>query len=237
MDHLQLSVIIPAYNEDARLGPSLELLVAYLQSRPYASEIIVVDDGSTDKTVQVAHEKLQKIRHKIIENAANHGKGYVVRQGMLLGEGKYLLFSDADLSTPIEEVERFMRLMDEKDVDGVIGSRSLAASQVEIHQPKIRELMGKVFNWLARSLCFQGYHDSQCGFKCFRSAAAKSLFGAQKLHGFSFDVEILYLAQKQGLKILEEPVVWRNSFQSKVRWTDPLKMFGDLLKIRWLHRS
>jgi dolichyl-phosphate beta-glucosyltransferase len=235
--NLKLSVVIPAYNEEKRIGQSLEQVVEFLSRQKYSSEIIVADDGSSDKTIETCEKVLKNFPHKLVRNPTNHGKGYVVRQGMMMSEGEYVLFTDADLSTPINEITRFMQFHSD-GYDVVIGSRALKDSKIEIRQNWMREAMGKIFNFFARMISFKGIHDSQCGFKCFTKKAAKDLFASQKLEGFSFDVEILYLAQKKGYKIMEAPVLWRNSFQSRVQiLSDPLEMFIDLLRIRWLHRT
>ncbi|MFH0983957.1 MAG: dolichyl-phosphate beta-glucosyltransferase [Candidatus Omnitrophota bacterium] len=230
-----LSVVIPAYNEELRLPQTLASVVAFLQSQPYASEIVVSDDGSQDRTIPLAEELLKDFPHQILKVPRNRGKGHAVRQGMLAATGDYVLFMDADLSTPIEEVNGFLERL-EKDQDVVIGSRALPDSRVEIHQNFFRESMGKVFNFIAQRWAFKGVQDSQCGFKCFRRESARKLFGLQKLDGFSFDVEIVYLAQKHGFRLLELPVTWRNSTQSRVQvFRDPLVMFWDVLRIRSLH--
>ena len=232
---VHLSVVIPAYNEEKRLPQSLGTVLDFLKNQSYESEIIVSDDGSQDRTVALAKELLKEFPHQILVTPQNRGKGHAVRQGMLAAAGEYILFTDADLSTPIEEVSRFLSHL-EKDQDVVIGSRALPGSQVEIHQNFLRETMGKIFNQIALLWTFRGIHDSQCGFKCFRRAAARELFNAQKLDGFSFDVEIVYLAQKSGYRLLELPVVWRNSPQSRVQvLRDPFQMFWDVLRIRSLH--
>ena len=230
-----LSVVIPTYNEEKRLSQTLETVLAFLKKQSYGSEVIVSDDGSRDRTVAIAKELLNGFPHQVLIAPQNRGKGHAVRQGMLTATGNYVLFTDADLSTPIEEVTRFLALL-ERDQDVVIGSRALPDSQVEIHQDLLRETMGKVFNLVAQIFVFKGIHDSQCGFKCFRREVAQKLFGLQKLDGFSFDVEIVYLAQKFGFRLLELPVIWRNSAQSRVQvFRDPLMMFWDVLRIRSLH--
>lgn len=232
-----LSVIIPTFNEEKRLPQSLDVILFFLKSQNYESEIIISDDGSQDHTVQAAQEKLKNFRHLILTETKNRGKGHAVRQGMLAAAGQYLLFSDADLSTPIEEVNRFLGYL-EKDFDVVIGSRALPESQVVIHQTVLRETMGRVFNLLARLLSFHDVRDSQCGFKCFRYRVAQEIFRLQRLDGFSFDSEIVYLVQKKGFRLLEAPVTWKNSAQTRVRLlSDPIKMLLDLFKIRWLHRN
>ncbi len=232
-----LSVVIPAYNEALRLPKTLDTVLAYLKAQSYGSEIIVSDDGSRDGTAALAEAKLAGFPHRVLVTARNRGKGHAVRQGMLAAEGRYVLFTDADLSTPITEVSRFLEVL-QSDGDIAIGSRALPDSQVEVHQNFLRETMGKVFNRIAQRWAFKGIRDSQCGFKCFRKDAARRLFAEQKLDGFSFDVEIVFLAQKFGYRVLELPVVWRNSAQSRVQvLSDPLKMFWDVLRIRKLHAS
>jgi dolichyl-phosphate beta-glucosyltransferase len=232
---IYLSVVIPAYNEAERLPQTLDSILDFLKQQPYDSEIVVSDDGSSDRTVQVAEEKLRDFPHQILKTPQNRGKGHAVRQGMLAANGEFILFTDADLSTPISEVSRFIAHL-VKGQDVTIGSRALSGSQVEIHQNFLREAMGKIFNLIAQLWAFRGIHDSQCGFKCFRRAAARGLFSEQKLDGFSFDVEVVYLAQKHGYRILELPVVWRNSPKSRVQvFRDPFLMFRDVLRIRKLH--
>lgn len=232
---LHLSVVIPAFNEEKRLPQSLHSILTYLKKQPYASEIIISDDGSEDRTAALAKELLKEFPHQILMTPQNRGKGHAVRQGMLAANGDYVLFTDADLSTPIEEASRFLERL-EKDQDVVIASRDLPDSRVEVHQNFFREAMGKVFNRIACFFAFKGIRDSQCGFKGFRKEVAHKLFGMQKLDGFSFDVEILFLAQKHGYRILELPVIWRNSAQSRVQvLRDPLLMFCDVLRIRRLH--
>ena len=230
-----LSVVIPAYNEEERLPQSLAAVLGFLKKQSYGSEIIVSDDGSQDRTVELAKEILKEFPHQVLVTLQNRGKGHAVRQGVLAAKGDYILFTDADLSTPIEEVSKFLACL-EKDQDVVIGSRALPDSQVKIRQNFFRETMGKVFNLIAQRFAFKGVHDSQCGFKCFRREAAHKLFSLQKLDGFSFDVEIVYLAQKLGFRLLELPVIWRNSAQSRVQvLRDPLVMFWDVLRIRSIH--
>ncbi len=235
---IYLSVVIPAYNEEARIGATLGAIIHYLKKQRYDSEIIVSDDGSKDQTVSVAREKLRGFPHQVLLAPENQGKGSAVRRGMLSAKGEYVLFTDADLSTPIEEVKKFIEFHEQNNYDVIIGSRALPESNVEIHQDWKRELMGRVFNFFVSLLAFRGILDSQCGFKSFNRNAAKELFSNQKLEGFSFDVEIIYLAKQSGYKVLEAPVTWRNSTQTRVRlFKDPILMFWDLLKIRWLHRN
>lgn len=235
--NVHLSVVVPAYNEEKRLPETLKKIKSFLKSRAFQSEIIVVDDGSSDRTAEIAEAELADFSGSVLRNPGNKGKGYSVRSGMLEAGGKYILFSDADLSTPIEEVESFLKIL-EGGTDIVIGSRALEESAVQVRQNFLRELMGKTFNRMARLLTFRGVKDSQCGFKIFTQKSARDLFSRQTLDGFGFDVELVYLAQKLGYKIVEQPVVWRNAAGSRVRIvSDSLNMFLDLLRIRWAHRA
>lgn len=238
MSDYLLSVVIPAYNEEKRIGPTLQNILDYLSKQNYKWELIVSDDGSNDQTVNLSRGLLKDIPYaRVIEAPRNEGKGSAVRRGMLAAKGKYVLFSDADLSTPIEEWDQFFQYHS-KGFDIVIGSRGLQSSNIEIHQGIIRETMGRTFNAIARIVAFKGINDSQCGFKSFTQESAQRLFKLQKLNGFSFDVELMFLAQKLSYKIYEAPVTWRNSEQTRVKiFSDPIKMFADVLKIRWLHRS
>ena len=236
MDEIYLSVVIPVYNEGKRIGKTLDQVLVFLRSQAYRSEIIVVDDGSRDDSVRIAQEKLKGFPNRLLLSERNRGKGHAVRRGMLEASGQFVLFTDADLSVPIEGVKEFLEPL-KGGYDYVLGSRALANSRVEIHQSFLREGMGKIFNRIARLFTFRGIRDSQCGFKCFTRKAAQDLFSRQRLDGFCFDAEIIYLAQKSGYRILEAPVMWRNSPQSRVKiFRDPLFMFWDLLRIRWMHR-
>lgn len=233
---MDLSIIIPAYNEERRLGATLTTIVAYLQQQPYSAEIIVVDDGSEDATARVVAPLCgDKSRVRLLRNNRNRGKGFSVRKGFLHAKGKYLLFSDADLSTPIVEVERLMeRLRSGSDV--AIGSRALPASRVEIRQPWYRENMGRLFNLLVQALVVRGIQDTQCGFKCFTREAARDICRRMTRERFAFDVEMLYLARVMDYRVAEVPIVWRNSAETKVNAIrDSASMFADLVRIRWSH--
>ncbi|MSR76848.1 MAG: glycosyltransferase family 2 protein [Candidatus Omnitrophica bacterium] len=233
---IHLSIIVPFYNEENRLRLSLPLILAFIRQQPFVTELILSNDGSTDHSMAVVSEILKNESYRVLSEPVNQGKGNAVKRGMLAAQGRYVLFSDADLSTPLEEILRFIPYFD-KGYDIVIGSRSLASSKVEVHQNALRELMGRVFNLSAQCLTFKNIRDSQCGFKCFTQSAARALFSLQQIPGFAFDAEILYLAQKMGYRIQEEPVLWRNETQSRVKlFSDPIKMFWDLLRIRWIHR-
>jgi len=231
-----LSVVIPAYNEENRIGLTLPTVVSFLKAQKFVSEVVFVDDGSHDKTVSVAEKCLREQPHQIILNKQNQGKGSAVKKGMLAAKGVYRLFTDADLSTPIETVIDFIEDL-KSNCDVAVGSRALRDSDVAVRQSIWRESMGRIYNLLARMFAFHNISDSQCGFKCFKGEAAETLFSLQKLQRFSFDAEIIYLAQKQGYKVLEKPVTWRNSPQSRVNVIkDSLNMFVDLIRIRWIHR-
>ena len=231
---MHLSVIIPAYNEEQRIDQTLRAVHAYLRRQPYAAEIIVVDDGSQDGTVSAVRAREGWLTPvSVLQHGRNRGKGFSVRQGFLHARGEYLLFSDADLSTPIEEVEKLFAALREP-CDIAIGSRALQGSRVEVHQPWYREYMGRLFNVFAQALVVPGIRDTQCGFKCFRRDAALAICQRMAAEGFGFDVEMLYLARRLGYRVREVPVVWRNSPQTRVHvWRDSVAMMGDLWRIRW----
>ena len=231
---VHLSVVIPAYNEEERLGETLGRISRYLDSRGMTYEIIVVDDGSTDGTTKVAesHPNPQLV---VARNERNLGKGAAVRKGVLQSLGNLLLICDADLSTPIEDLEKLETHIPPFDL--ALGSRSIQGSQVEVHQPFYREFMGRSFNLLIRCLGVRGVRDTQCGFKLLRGETARTVFKELSTRGFAFDVELVWLAQRAGLKVQEVGVVWRDSPNSKVRvWIDPLKMLLDIARFRWRHR-
>lgn len=232
-DDIFLSVVIPAFNEAARIGPTIEKISAFLERKDYVSEIVVVDDGSTDGTVDVAGEAIEdRFPGKVISNTQNRGKGYTVREGVLASEGRFVLFTDADLSTPIEEYDKLLGWMDE-GYDVAIGSRALPDSDVQVPQSFLREKMGKTFNWLVRHFVLPGIQDTQCGFKLFRKEAARDVFSRLQIHGFGFDVEALVLCEELGYRVREVPVIWRNSPPSRVRlFGSSLAMLGDLWRIR-----
>ena len=222
-----LSVVIPAYNEQARLPPTLDRLRAYLGQGPMAYEIVVVDDGSSDKTSDVA----RAAGATVVRNDTNRGKGFAARRGMLLARGARRLMTDADLSTPIEDLPHLMARLDE-GYDVAIGSRALPASNVEVRQSPYREVMGRLFNLCVRVLAVPGLHDTQCGFKLFTAAAAERSFEPAQLDGFSFDVETLFIARRRGLRIAEVPVTWRNDTASRVGSLNGFRAFLDLGRIR-----
>ena len=231
---LESTVVIPAYNEEPRIGATLVAVTQYLAGTGRPFEAIVVDDGSTDATARIVQETAAgNPSIRLLRNRGNRGKGYGVRRGMLAGRGRLLLFSDADLSTPIEEIEKLQAAI-EGGYDIAIASRGLAESELEIRQPWWRERMGKAFGWLMRRLVLPDIRDSQCGFKLFTREASETVFSRLRVEGFAFDVEALAIARRHGLKIAEVPVRWRHAPQSKVQAIrSPLSMLFDLLRIRW----
>lgn len=234
MSDIFLSVVVPAYNEEARLVPSLEKIARYLRRQPYAHEVIVVSDGSRDGTAAAALRfRPEGFPLSVIDRKENRGKGYTVREGVAAARGKFVLFSDADLSTPIEEVEKLLPFF-QQGCEVVIASRSLKTSEILVRQPWHRQLMGKVFNRIVRVFAVPGVIDTQCGFKCFSRRAVEEIFPLCRVDGFAFDVEILYLARKRGLKIREVPVRWIDSPRSTVSpLRDSARMFREVLALRW----
>ncbi len=235
---MDLSLIIPAYNEERRIGATLKRVLDYLQNRKESFEILVVDDGSVDNTQEVVKFFVEHYPRqvKLLSHTGNRGKGYSVKQGVAAAAGEVILFSDADLSTPIEEAEKLSRYLKE-NYDIAIGSRALPESQVIVHQPWYRENMGQFFNLLVQALIFPGIKDTQCGFKVYKNKVAKELFAQSQIEGFAFDVEILFLARKAHYRVKEVPVNWINSPQSKVHpLRDSARMFWELLKIRSRHK-
>jgi dolichyl-phosphate beta-glucosyltransferase len=224
----EVSIVIPAYNEEARLPRTIQRVKAFLDGRPH--EIVVVDDGSRDRTV-VAAQDVAGPGLVLVRNEENRGKGHAVRRGMLAARGERRLFSDADLSTPIEELGRLEACLDVGH-DVAIGSRAMRGARVEVRQPWYRENVGRAFNVFVRALALPGLRDTQCGFKLFSARAADAVFGAARLDGFSFDVEALYIARQLGYRIAEVPVVWRNDAATRVGLLGGFQAFPDLLRIR-----
>jgi len=233
-ESVYLSVVIPAFEEASRIGPTLERVHAYLRDQPFESEVLVVVDGGRDGTLELVREATADWpAWRVLDNGANRGKGFSVRRGMLAAGGRYLLFSDADLSTPIGEVERLIAAL-EAGGDIAVGSRALATSDVRVRQAWWRQSMGRIFNRIVRLVAVPGIHDTQCGFKCFRREAARRIFPRQRATGFSFDVELLWLARKLGYGVVEVPVTWVNDPSSRVHPVrDSLRMLADLLRLRY----
>lgn len=237
---MKLSVIIPAYNELERLPGTLKDANAWLMEHlAHDFEILVVDDGSSDDTCKSVRQLMNEMPElSLIEQIQNKGKGAAVRRGMLAAKGDIHVFMDADHSTRVREIERvFASLETQPEKEVIIASRQHPDSDISQHQSWLRERMGKSFNLLMRLATGIDMPDTQCGFKAFTAKASQQIFSAQKLDGFSFDVEVLFLAARMGYHVAEIPVEWVNEPNSKVRMLiDPLKMFADILKIRRLHR-
>lgn len=231
MNSPDLTVIIPAYNEAARIGPTIERVLAYLGNRN--AEVIVVDDGSRDATsAEVVRFGGRETPVRLLRHARNQGKGAAVRAGILEARGKILLVSDADLSTPIEDVEKLEQALC-NGADVAVGSRELSQSKILLQQPWHRRLMGRVFNLVVQLILGLRIRDTQCGFKLFRASEARALFEPLEILRMSFDVEILCRAASRGLRIREVPVRWDDSPSSRVRLLlDPVEMFWDVWKIR-----
>ena len=235
---MDLSVVIPAYDEERRIGPTLERIVAYLRRRGSTSEILVVADGCRDRTVDVVKGiGTEGFPLRVLDSGVNHGKGRCVRRGMLAARGTLRLFTDADLSTPIEELERLAGAI-AAGHDVAIGSRRLPESRVDVPQPWWRRAMGWGFNWCVQHLAVPGIADTQCGFKLFSADAARQIFSRQRIDEFGFDVEVLWIARKLGLRVAEVPVTWLDDPDSKVRpVSDAWRMLVDLQRIRRADRE
>jgi dolichyl-phosphate beta-glucosyltransferase len=233
MAEIFLSVIIPAYNEEKRLPKTLREISDYLRKQNFESEIIVVSDGSTDRTCEVVEGAKSEIKNlELICEKINRGKGYGVKIGMLNAKGKYRLFTDADNSTPISEIEKFWPEF-EKGADIVIASRDIKGAILDPPQPLFRRFVGEVFKYLRKIIVgLWEIQDTQCGFKCFKGEVAEKIFPKCEIERFAFDPEILLIAKKMGFKIKEVPVYWKNDLQSKVKFKSMVKMLIDLFKIR-----
>ena len=227
-----LSVVIPTYNEEQRISLTLQSVVKHLNSKEYEWEIIVVDDGSSDRTISIVEAmsgmdsgiKLLSLEHR--------GKGFVVKQGMLYARGKYRFVADADLSMSIDQLDRFLP-PNQIDADIVIGSRETDGSK-RVGEPMKRHLLGRCFNLMVRLIVLKGIQDTQCGFKCFKGETADKIFPLQTANGFSFDVEILFIAQKMGIGIKELGICWSYNEGSKIRLLkDSMSMLKDLCLVRW----
>jgi dolichyl-phosphate beta-glucosyltransferase len=228
------SIVIPAYNEATRLGPTLEAVLDYLKSQPWNSEIIVVDDGSRDDTVKVVEEvALKNPAVHLLRNETNRGKGYSVLNGMKHASGDVIAFSDADLSAPIEELPKLLdALKDGADV--AIGSRWVPGSLQTQRQSLLRQLMGRIFNLCLRMILGLHFRDTQCGFKAFTRRAAQAIVQKQQIERWGFDPEILFIARKFGYRIVEIPVEWGHKDGSRIQpIADGLRMFQEMLRIRW----
>ena len=235
----QLSLIIPCYEEERRLPASLARIEEYLEASGRTYEILVVDDGSTDGTARVAEAAAERnSRIRVLRYERNEGKGYAVRYGAAEASGEWVLFSDADLSTPIEQLEKFIPYLDQ-GFDVVIGSRALAESDLRVRQPWWRERAGRLMNVCIRCASGLPFPDTQCGFKLFTRRAARDIFPQLTVNRWVFDVEILVLARKLGYQVRDVPVTWINSGESRVRLSHSVNILRELIQIRlhWLRRQ
>jgi glycosyltransferase involved in cell wall biosynthesis len=229
------SIVIPCFNEEARIGQTLRLTVDYLAANAPDSELIVVNDGSTDATGAIARERLNcaQIAARLLENFPNRGKGAAVRSGLLAARRPIGLFSDADLSTPLEEIPKLIAPLATDEVDIAFGSRALDRSLIGVHQPWRREQAGRIFNLLVRIATGLAFWDTQCGFKAFHLDACRQILEMARINGFAFDVELLYLADRAGLRIREVPVRWNHAEGSKVSFfRDSARMLREVIALR-----
>lgn len=234
MSDIRLSIIFPAHNEEQRLPATLETTIAFLNEQSYTSEIIVVENGSTDRTLEIALAYQVRFPRLKVIHEDGKGKGLAVRRGMLEAAGDYRFICDVDLSMPIQEVNRFFPpALPAEQSQIVIASRE-SPGAVRYEEPEIRHIIGRIFNLLVRVLALPGLNDSQCGFKCFSRRAAEEIFPRQTILGWTFDVEVLYIARRKGYSITEIPIPWTYFPHSKIHVVrDSVQMFFDLLTIRW----
>lgn len=232
-----ISIIIPAYNEEKRLPATLERVICSLKRGEWSfAEILVVDDGSVDGTVQAAERlRIEYPALRVLCNPGNRGKGYAVRHGMLECRGEWALFTDADLSAPIEELEKLWQAAEDSSVQVAVGSRALDRNLIGIHQSWFRENAGRLFNLVMRLITGLPFRDTQCGFKLFEVRAAREIFRRQLLDGFGFDVEVLFIAGRLGYRAVEVPVKWNDVQGTKVSALRGLAAFLDPLRVRWNH--
>ena len=231
----ELSLIIPAYNEEARLPATLRRIAEYVRASNRPTEVIVVDDGSRDRTAEVARSFVSEIPSlRMVSNGVNRGKGFSVRRGALEARGRIVLFTDADLSAPIEEADKLLAALSGAQAEVAIGSRALDRSLIEVHESPFREFAGIIFNKIVRICLFLPFVDTQCGFKAFLRERCRILFEQQRIERFGFDPELLFLARRHGLRAVEIPVRWAHSPATRVHMVrDSLLMFLEVLQIRW----
>lgn len=228
-----LSIVIPAHNEETRLPPSLAQINAYLQRQDYSFEVIIVENGSADRTFEIAKEFADAYSHiRVIQSPDNlRGKGLAVKQGMLAANGEWRFICDADLSMRIEDIARFLPPAS-AGCDVIIASREATGAQ-RVNEPEYRHMIGRINNWIIKLAALDDFEDTQCGFKMFRRSAALDLFGVQKMNGIGFDVELLYIAKRRGYKIKEVPITWYYDPYSTMRlWDDSVNMLREIGEIR-----
>lgn len=228
---MNLSVIIPCYNEENRIGNTLERINSYLKDQTYEYEIIVVVNGSTDKTEEIVHEFSRRIPFIVLINEKERGKGRAVKRGMLYAKGKYRLFTDADNSTDISQVDKLLESA-QNGYDVVISSRKISGAVIKKYQPPKRALLGKIFSFLVGIVVPLKIKDTQNGFKLFSKEAAEKIFPKQTILHYAFDIEVLALAKIFNFKIKEVPIIWRNDDRSKVKFKDMIKMILEVIQIR-----
>ena len=229
---MEISVVIPAFNEEKKLELSLQKIIQYLEKNFENYEILVIDDGSKDNTPEII-QKYKEKKVRMIQNPKNMGKGFSVKLGMINTKYDPLLFTDADLATPIEETEKFLAAINE-GYNVIIASRNLENSKIEVEQPKYRQVLGKGFPFIVKTFLIADFKDTQCGFKMFTKEAAKKIFPRQTIQGWAFDVEIIFIAQELGYKIKELPVTWVDKGDSKLSpIKDSFKMFNEIIKIKY----
>ena len=224
-------MVVPAYNEEARIGRTLDQIAAYLGGRTFTWEVLVVDDGSVDRTREIVEEAGSRVPGIRVLPVAHGGKGWAVRHGMLAATGRLRFMADADLAMPIDQLDGFLAKAEE-GFDVMIASREAPGAR-RFDEPQMRHLMGRVFNLVVRLLAVRGFQDTQCGFKCLTEDAAVLLFNVMRIDGFGFDIELLYVAKKRGLSVVEVPIQWRYQPRSKIRpLRDSALMLADILRIR-----
>jgi dolichyl-phosphate beta-glucosyltransferase len=229
-----ITIVIPAYNESTRLGRTLDRILDFAYREAWPAEIIVVDDGSTDRTAELVRTYAHRNSSvRLLSNPGNRGKGYSVQNGILHANGEFVLFTDADLSSPIEEAPKLFRAL-ENGSDIAIGSRWVRPELQTQRQSVTRQILGRVFNGFLRLFLRLKFNDTQCGFKALRQHSAKTIFPLQRIEGWGFDPEILFLAQKMGFAIAEVPVMWAHDEGTRIHpFADGVKMIMDMIRIRW----
>ena len=231
MTSIFLSIIIPVFNEETRLPRTIEKVVSFLCEQPYQAEVLIVENGSQDKTLEIAEQYARKYSNLRVLQVKERGKGVAVQRGMLAAKGEYRFMCDADFSMPVSEINRFLP-PELTGVDIAIASRE-AAGAVRYDEPYYRHFVGRIYNGLIRLFALPGLHDTQCGFKCFRAGVAEELFRLQTIKGWSFDVQVLFIAKSRGYQIVELPIPWYFNSESKVSvFRDSLRMALDLFTIR-----